>query len=112
MKYIDETPNLEVRSIDIMLKYVCHSLFLSFLSLFFSSLFYLLPPLLLSLPPIWKPTESPNLITLTHHIQAKIELIKALKDICEGKMYVEGESAQLHLTLAKILEEGMYIRAD
>ena len=38
--------------------------------------------------------------------QAKIELIKALKDICEGKMYVEGESAQLHLTLAKILEEG------
>jgi hypothetical protein len=38
--------------------------------------------------------------------QAKIDLIKALKDICEGKMYVEGESAQLHLTLAKIMEEG------
>jgi hypothetical protein len=24
-------------------------------------------------------------------------------------MYVEGESAQLHLTLAKILEEGTYV---
>jgi 26S proteasome regulatory subunit N5 len=35
---------------------------------------------------------------------AKIALVKTLKDICEGKMYVEGESARLHLMLANIYE--------
>lgn len=34
----------------------------------------------------------------------KIELIKALKDVCEGKMYLEAESARLHLMLALIWE--------
>lgn len=34
----------------------------------------------------------------------KIDLISALKDICEGKMYLEAESARLHLMLALIFE--------
>lgn len=34
----------------------------------------------------------------------KVDLIKALKDVCEGKMYLEGESARLHLMLALIYE--------
>jgi 26S proteasome regulatory subunit N5 len=38
-------------------------------------------------------------------VDIKIELITTLKEICEGKIYVEGESAKLHLMLAKILEE-------
>lgn len=36
--------------------------------------------------------------------EIKVELIKTLKEICEGKIYVEGESAQLHLMLALMLE--------
>lgn len=36
--------------------------------------------------------------------EVKIELIKTLKDICEGKIYVEGESARLHLMLAHLME--------
>jgi len=42
----------------------------------------------------------------TPNLEKKIELIKTLKDICEGKIYLEGESARLHLMLALILEEG------
>lgn len=34
----------------------------------------------------------------------KVDLIKALKEVCEGKMYLEGESARLHLMLALIYE--------
>ena len=34
----------------------------------------------------------------------RVNLITTLKEICEGKMYVEGESAKLHLMLAQILE--------
>lgn len=41
--------------------------------------------------------------TLTE--EQRVALITTLKDICEGKMYVEGESAKLHLMLAQILEE-------
>ena len=41
----------------------------------------------------------------TPSLDVKIELIKTLKDICDGKMYVEAESANLHLTLALIMEE-------
>lgn len=37
-------------------------------------------------------------------IDTKIELIKTLKDICDGKIYVEAQSARLHLMLAHILE--------
>lgn len=37
-------------------------------------------------------------------IDTKVELIKTLKDICDGKIYVEAESARLHLMLALILE--------
>ena len=38
-------------------------------------------------------------------LETKIDLIKTLKDICEGKIYVEAESARLHLMLAMILEK-------
>ena len=34
----------------------------------------------------------------------KMELATTLKDICSGKIYVEAESARLHLIVAKILE--------
>lgn len=34
----------------------------------------------------------------------KVALITTLKDICEGKIYVEAESAKLHLLLSQILE--------
>ena len=36
--------------------------------------------------------------------EQRVTLITTLKDICDGKMYVEGESAKLHLMLAQILE--------
>ena len=35
---------------------------------------------------------------------AKVAFLTTLKDVCEGKMYVEAESARLHLFLAKIHE--------
>ena len=35
----------------------------------------------------------------------KVVLIKTLVEICEAKIYVEGESARLHLMLALIYEE-------
>ena len=38
-------------------------------------------------------------------LEEKIELIKALKDVCDGKIYVEGESAHLHFMLSKIYED-------
>lgn len=41
----------------------------------------------------------------TPSLEVKIELIKALKDVCEGKIYVEGESARLHMMLAVIYEQ-------
>ena len=34
----------------------------------------------------------------------KVAFLTTLKDVCEGKMYVEAESARLHLHLAKIHE--------
>lgn len=34
----------------------------------------------------------------------RMDLIKALMSICEGKIYVEGESARLHLMLARMQE--------
>lgn len=40
----------------------------------------------------------------TPSLEVKIELIKTLKEICEGKIYVEGESAHLHFMLSKIYE--------
>lgn len=41
----------------------------------------------------------------TPDIETRIELLKALKSLCDGKIYVEGESAKLHFMLAKIYEE-------
>ena len=38
-------------------------------------------------------------------VDVKIDLIKALKDVCDGKIYVEGESARLHMMLAVIYEQ-------
>lgn len=35
----------------------------------------------------------------------KVELIKTLQDICQGKMYVEAQDANLHLMLAHIKEK-------
>jgi 26S proteasome regulatory subunit N5 len=48
--------------------------------------------------------EAVKYIEETPSLEVKIELIKTLKDICEGKMYVEGQSASLHLSLALIME--------
>ena len=48
--------------------------------------------------------ESMTYIDQTPDKATKVELIKTLKDICEGKMYVEGECARLHLMLAMIFE--------
>ena len=48
--------------------------------------------------------EATKYLEETPSLDIKIELIKTLKDICEGKMYVEAESANLHLTLALIME--------
>ena len=50
--------------------------------------------------------EAMGYLDHTPSLDKKIELIKTLKDICEGKIYLEGESAKLHLMLALILEEG------
>lgn len=36
--------------------------------------------------------------------EVKMELIKTLKDVTEGKMYVEAECARLHLIMARMLE--------
>lgn len=35
----------------------------------------------------------------------RLQLIRTLMEVCEGKMYVEAESARLHLRLCKILED-------
>lgn len=50
-------------------------------------------------------TEARSYIDATPNEEVKIELIKTLKDICEGKIYVEGDSAVLHLMLALIYEQ-------
>ena len=49
--------------------------------------------------------ESIKYIEETPSMEIKIGLIKTLMDICDGKMYVEAESAQLHLRLALIYEK-------
>ncbi len=49
--------------------------------------------------------EASKYIEQTPSLDVKIELIQTLKEICEGKMYVEAESANLHLMLALIREE-------
>lgn len=38
-------------------------------------------------------------------LEVKIDLIKALKKICDGKIYVKGESAKLHFMMSKIYED-------
>lgn len=41
----------------------------------------------------------------TPSLECKVDLIKALKEICDGKIYVESESANLHFMLSKIYED-------
>lgn len=48
--------------------------------------------------------EALTYLDATPSLDVKIELIKTLKDVCEGKIYVEGESARLHMMLAVIYE--------
>lgn len=48
--------------------------------------------------------EAMEYLTLTPSVEVKINLIKALKEVCDGKIYVEGESAHLHFMLAAIYE--------
>jgi 26S proteasome regulatory subunit N5 len=48
--------------------------------------------------------EALQYIDQTPSKEIKIELIRALKAVCEGKMYLEAESARLHLMLALIWE--------
>jgi 26S proteasome regulatory subunit N5 len=50
-------------------------------------------------------SEVMSYIDSTPNVEVRIELIKALKDLCDGKIYVEGESAALHFKLSKIFEE-------
>jgi 26S proteasome regulatory subunit N5 len=49
--------------------------------------------------------ESMNYIEQSPSLEIKVELIKTLKEVCEGKIYVEAESAKLHLMLALIYED-------
>ncbi len=49
--------------------------------------------------------EAMTYLDTTPSIEVKIALIIALKDVCAGKLFVEGESAHLHFMLAKIYEE-------
>eukprot|EP01040_Poterioochromonas_malhamensis_P001033 gene1033-1095_t len=49
-------------------------------------------------------TEVMTYIDHTPSLEIKIELIKSLKEMCDGKIYVEAESAHLHFMLAKIYE--------
>lgn len=48
--------------------------------------------------------EATSYIESMPTVDSRIELIKALKDVCDGKIYVEGESARLHFLLSKIYE--------
>ena len=50
-------------------------------------------------------TEAYTYIENTPSKAVKVELIKTLKEVCAGKMYVEAEDARLHLMLALIYEE-------
>lgn len=49
-------------------------------------------------------TEGLNYVDETPSLKEKVSLIKTLMEICEAKIYVEGESARLHLMLALIYE--------
>lgn len=49
--------------------------------------------------------ESLKWIDETQSEAVKVALLTTLKDICEGKIYVEAESAKLHLLLSNILEK-------
>jgi 26S proteasome regulatory subunit N5 len=49
--------------------------------------------------------EAMQYINDTPSEDVKIALIKTLMEICEGKIYVEAESAKLHLMLAHIYEK-------
>ena len=49
-------------------------------------------------------SEALTYIDVTPSVEVKIELIKSLKEVCDGKIYVEGESARLHFMLSKIYE--------
>ncbi len=49
-------------------------------------------------------SEAMSYLEQTPDLETKIALIKALIDICDGKLFVEGESAHLHFQLAKIYE--------
>lgn len=39
------------------------------------------------------------------NVDTKVSLLKALKEVTDGKIYLEGESAKIHFTLAKIYED-------
>lgn len=49
--------------------------------------------------------ESITYLDATPSMEVKVKLIKALIEVCEGKIYVEAESANLHFILAKIYED-------
>jgi 26S proteasome regulatory subunit N5 len=49
--------------------------------------------------------ETLSYIDPTPTVEVRIELIKAIKEVCEGKIFVEAESAALSFMLSKIYEE-------
>lgn len=49
--------------------------------------------------------EALTYVDSTPSKEIKVDLIKTLMEICEGKIYVEAECARLHLMLALMLEE-------
>lgn len=55
--------------------------------------------------------EALTYLESTPSLPVKISFIKALSDVCDGKIYLESESALLRFTLAKIHEDGGDIAA-
>eukprot|EP01031_Cornospumella_fuschlensis_P046865 gene46865-57382_t len=53
--------------------------------------------------------EAMSYLESTPTMAVKVSLMKTLKDVCAGKIYVEGESAKLHFMLAKIYEDQGHI---
>jgi 26S proteasome regulatory subunit N5 len=49
--------------------------------------------------------ETLSYIDTTPTVEVRIELVKAIKEVCEGKIFVEAESAALSFMLSKIYEE-------
>lgn len=50
-------------------------------------------------------TEATEYLASLPSIDIKVAVLKSLKEVCDGKIYLEGESAKFHFMLSKIYEE-------